>query len=88
MLALTERMLTNLETSKEKLLQIVLAGQPELANKLDHPCVRQLKQRIALRYRLKSLTFDGRSLKGEGIARNRNRFCVVYDRGCPDGEQQ
>src|ERR1051326_5183996 len=50
------RMLTNLETSKEKLLQIVLAGQPELANKLDHPSVRQLKQRIALRCRLKPLS--------------------------------
>jgi general secretion pathway protein A len=56
------RMLTNLETSKEKLLQIVLSGQPELAYKLDHPSVRQLKQRVALRCKLKPLileqTFD------------------------------
>ncbi len=43
------RLLTNLETSKEKLLQIVLAGQPELDQKLQHPQLRQLLQRITLR---------------------------------------
>jgi len=43
------RMLTNLETSTEKLLQIVLSGQPELDEKLKLPELRQLRQRIMLR---------------------------------------
>jgi len=43
------RLLTNLETSSEKLLQIVLSGQPELEHKLTLPQVRQLRQRITLR---------------------------------------
>lgn len=42
------RLLTNLETSSEKLLQIVLSGQPELEEKLRHPSVRQLRQRVSL----------------------------------------
>ncbi len=42
------RLLTNLETSSEKLLQIVLSGQPELEEKLHHPDLRQLRQRISL----------------------------------------
>jgi general secretion pathway protein A len=46
------RLLTNLETSREKLLQIVLAGQPELDLKLDSFPLRQLKQRIAIRAHL------------------------------------
>ena len=40
------RLLTNLETSSEKLLQIVLSGQPELDEKLRNPMVRQLRQRV------------------------------------------
>jgi general secretion pathway protein A len=43
------RLLLNLESSHEKLLQIVLAGQPELEEKLNHPEMRHLKQRITLR---------------------------------------
>src|SRR5712692_128174 len=43
------RLLTNLETSTEKLLQIVLCGQPELETKLNQPMLRQLRQRITLR---------------------------------------
>ena len=43
------RLLTNLETAQEKLLQILLVGQPELDEKLDSVELRQLKQRIALR---------------------------------------
>jgi general secretion pathway protein A len=50
------RLLTNLETSKQKLLQIVLMGQPELDEKLDCQDLRQLKQRIALRCRLEPLS--------------------------------
>ena len=49
------RLLSNLETEKEKLLQIVLMGQPELENKLDQPSLRQLKQRVSLHYRLDCL---------------------------------
>ncbi len=52
------RLLTNLETSQEKLLQIVLAGQPELDQKLDSHELRQLKQRIALRCHLDVLTLN------------------------------
>ncbi|MGA9352985.1 MAG: AAA family ATPase [Terriglobales bacterium] len=50
------RLLTNLETSQQKLLQIVLAGQPELDAKLDSYELRQLKQRVALRCHLEPLT--------------------------------
>jgi len=49
------RLLTNLETVEEKLLQIVFAGQPELDMKLDSVGLRQLKQRVALRARLDPL---------------------------------
>lgn len=50
------RLLTNLETSQQKLLQIVLIGQPELEEKLDSNDLRQLKQRIAFRCNLKPLS--------------------------------
>src|SRR3984893_11966394 len=49
------RLLTNLETAQQKLLQILLVGQPELDEKLDMLELRQLKQRIALRARLEHL---------------------------------
>ena len=52
------RLLTNLETAQQKLLQIVMVGQPELDGKLDSYELRQLKQRIALRCRLEALTLD------------------------------
>jgi len=52
------RLLTNLETSQRKLLQIVLAGQPELDQKLDSHELRQLKQRIALRCHLEPLSLN------------------------------
>ncbi len=50
------RLLTNLETAKEKLLQIILIGQPELAETLDRPDLRQLAQRITARYSLVPLS--------------------------------
>lgn len=50
------RLLTNLETAQNKLLQIVLVGQPELEEKLDSYGLRQLKQRIAVRASLSPLT--------------------------------
>ncbi len=52
------RLLTNLETSSEKLVQIVLSGQPELEEKLRNPCVRQLRQRISLWCRTRPLTSE------------------------------
>ena len=52
------RLLTNLETSTEKLLQIVLAGQPELEQKLNQPQLRQLRQRITLRAKTRQLTLE------------------------------
>jgi general secretion pathway protein A len=52
------RLLTNLETADEKLLQILLVGQPELDEKLDSVDLRQLKQRIALRSHLASLDLN------------------------------
>ena len=45
------RLLTNMETTQEKLLQIVLSGQPELEEKLRDPSLRQLRQRITIRCR-------------------------------------
>jgi len=50
------RMLTNLETSKDKLLQVVLVGQPELEEILDQHSLRQLKQRISVRATIQPLT--------------------------------
>jgi general secretion pathway protein A len=46
------RLLANIETASEKLLPLVLAGQPELADRLNDPRLRQLKQRVALRCEL------------------------------------
>jgi general secretion pathway protein A len=50
------RLLSNLETDQRKLLQIVLLGQPELREKLDERRLRQLRQRITVRYHLKPLS--------------------------------
>jgi general secretion pathway protein A len=72
------RLLSNLETDKVKLLQVVLIGQPELNTKLDQPKLRQLKQRIAIRceiaplkeeevssyinFRLRAANYQGKNL--------------------------
>ncbi len=50
------RLLTNLETTTEKLLQIMLVGQPELKRLLARPALRQLSQRITARFHLEALT--------------------------------
>ena len=50
------RLLSNIETDDRKLLQIVLLGQPELRDRLNSPRLRQLRQRITVRYHLKPLT--------------------------------
>jgi general secretion pathway protein A len=70
------RLLTNLETSTEKLLQIVLSGQPELEDKLRLSELRQLRQRITLRCKTEPFTreetvqYVSRRLKIAGVARN------------------
>lgn len=51
--------LSNLETEEEKLLQIVMVGQPEIAAKLNKPALRRIKQRIALHHRLYALQTPG-----------------------------
>ena len=72
------RLLTNLETSQQKLLQIILIGQPELEDNLDAPDLRQLKQRIALRCRLEPLslqeirTYIARRMELAGAAPHRD----------------
>jgi general secretion pathway protein A len=50
------RLLANIDTDTEKLLPVVLAGQPELADRLNDPSLRQLKQRVSLRCELAPLT--------------------------------
>jgi general secretion pathway protein A len=89
------RLISNLETENDKLIQIVLAGQPELSALLDLPELRQLNQRIAVRYRLKSMTMDEtRSyiqhrmvVAGEtgGVSFNRSALKLIhlYSRGLP-----
>jgi len=52
------RLLTNLETSTTKLLQIILIGQPELQQLLEKPALRQLNQRITARYHLGALSYS------------------------------
>lgn len=54
----TVRLLTNLETEKRKLLQVVLFGQPELDRKLASDSIRQLRQRITFEYDLRGLDRD------------------------------
>jgi general secretion pathway protein A len=49
------RLLANIETDSEKLLSVIIAGQPELADRLNRQELRQLKQRVALRCELRAL---------------------------------
>jgi general secretion pathway protein A len=89
------RLLSNFETSSAKLLQIVLAGQPELREKLHLPALRQLKQRIGLRCTLTPMTSEevGQYIVSHmrvAGARNRQPFTpaaireiAVYSRGVP-----
>jgi type II secretory pathway predicted ATPase ExeA len=69
------RLLTNLETSTEKLLQIVLAGQPELEQKLKEPQLRQLRQRITLRAKTRQLTLE----ETQGYIEERLRIAGAED---------
>ena len=83
------RLLTNLETSKEKLLQIVLLGQPELRELLQRRTLRQLAQRITARYHLSPLgpkdthLYIRHRMQVAGAQRNpfrRNAMNALYQR--------
>ena len=65
------RLLTNLETTREKLLQVILIGQPELTAILDQPKLRQLAQRVTARYHLEPLS------RAETRAYIRHRLAVA-----------
>lgn len=69
------RLISNLETENDKLIQIVLVGQPELSALLNLPELRQLNQRIAVRYRLSSMSMD------ETRAYIRHRMVVAGETG-------
>ena len=89
------RLLSNLETDQQKLLQIVLMGQPELDAKLDQPGLRQLKQRVAVHCRLDPLEDEEVSpyidfrlrtagYEGKGLFhRDAVRQIAFYSKGIP-----
>ncbi len=88
------RMLSNLETARGKLLQIVLVGQPELRDKLSLPGMRQLDQRIAVRFHINELSraetanyimhrlrvagAAGSAAIGNGITFTRHALTLIY----------
>ena len=69
------RLLTNLETPKSKLLQVVLMGQPELNDTLNHPQFRQLKQRVSLRYHMQPLNKE----EAREYIKRRMRIAGAFD---------
>lgn len=81
------RLLTNLETNSEKLLQIILIGQPELSQMLARPELRQLNQRITARYNLEPLNLNETSayiqhrLQVAGMSPEREIFPAGVVRG-------
>ena len=89
------RLLANIETDEEKLLSLVIAGQPELATRLDQQGLRQLKQRVALRCELRPLTLNetaaylaGRIRAAGGVGAQvftREAVALIYEhsRGLP-----
>ena len=89
------RLISNLETEDDKLIQIVLAGQPELSALLDLPELRQLNQRIAVRYQLQSMSIDetrtyirhrmvvAGETGGVYFSRFALKFIHLYTRGLP-----
>ncbi|RJP60204.1 MAG: DUF2075 domain-containing protein [Candidatus Auribacter fodinae] len=70
------RLISNLETDKEKLVQIILMGQPELSQKLELPRLKQLKQRIVTRFHLYPLSFS----EAEQYIRHRLKIASVNER--------
>ena len=76
------RLLTNLETSKSKLLHVILLGQPELDRTLEEPRFRPLKQRIAVRYHLRNLNLkETREYIIYRLKRAGSRSIAVFDSG-------
>ncbi len=71
------RLISNLETDDRKLLQIVLMGQPELRDRLNSPRLKQLRQRITVRYHLNALT---RTEVGQYI---QHRLALAGSNGVP-----
>lgn len=89
------RLLSNLETNKDKLLQIILVGQPELGEMLESHELRQIGQRITLNYHLTPLSFNetkeyiqyriniAAQRKGIKFDRSAYRHIFKYSRGIP-----
>lgn len=89
------RLISNLETENDKLIQIILAGQPELEVLLQKPELRQLKQRIAVRYKLRAMNMEEThayirhrmEVAGEtgGVSFNRSAIMWIFrcSRGVP-----
>ncbi len=69
------RLISNLETETDKLIQIVLAGQPELTRVLEQPQLRQLNQRVTVRYHLRPMDFD------DTLAYIGHRLAIAGSRG-------
>jgi general secretion pathway protein A len=84
------RLLANIETNEEKLLSVIIAGQPELATRLNDRALRQFKQRVALRCELRPLTSQetaayvvGRIRAANGVASEvftRQAVQLMYER--------
>ena len=82
------RLLSGVETTKEKVLRIILAGQPELNDKLDSPELVQLTQRVRLRFHLTPLGEEDTAAyiqhrlevagAGAGRSSSRRRFPLIY----------
>lgn len=76
------RLLTNLETSKNKLLHVILLGQPELNQILAEPRFRPLKQRITVRYHLRPLSFqETREYINFRLKKAGSRNITIFDPG-------
>jgi len=76
------RLLTNLETSKNKLLHVILLGQPELNRILTEPRFRPLKQRITVRYHMRPLRFrETQEYIHYRLKKARSRNIAIFDRG-------
>lgn len=74
------RLLSNLETETHKLLQLVLVGQPELEATLDRASLRQLRQRIQIRYSLEPLSLeDTRHYIQYRLHRAHPKCCLVFE---------
>jgi len=87
------RLLSGVETTKQKVLHIILAGQPELSDKLDSPELVQLMQRVRLRFHLTALSEPDTTeyirhrlrIAGAGIANSSNRRRFPSSTGTPAG---